>query len=134
MTDMENNNENRAKFSARYFGQKVSGKYSSELTVSYLKVCSKGFLSKDMYLLLRPLSSITDDEAIEVAKILSVYPEDVLDWLNGDITHEDFQTPFQFQHAIDYLRSIGIALPYMGLSVEKQVEYGWIKLKENDRQ
>lgn len=31
--------------------------------------------------------------------------------------------------AYDYLRSKGYAVTYMGLSVEKLVEYGWIKLK-----
>jgi hypothetical protein len=31
----------------------------------------------------------------------------------------------------DYLRSKGYALPWMDLSVEDLVEYGWIKLKEN---
>lgn len=34
--------------------------------------------AKDCYLLLRPLSSITDAEAIEVAKITSVLPDDGL--------------------------------------------------------
>lgn len=31
---------------------------------------------------------------------------------------------------IDYIRSKGYALPWMGLSVEQQIEYGWIKLKD----
>lgn len=30
----------------------------------------------------------------------------------------------------DFLRSRGSALPWMGLSVEEQIEYGWVKLKE----
>ena len=32
--------------------------------------------------------------------------------------------------SLDYLRSKGYALPYMDLSVEDLVEYGWVKLKE----
>jgi hypothetical protein len=32
----------------------------------------------------------------------------------------------------DYLRSKGYALPWMGLSVDELVEYGWVKLKDND--
>lgn len=32
--------------------------------------------------------------------------------------------------AYDYLRSKSYALPWMGLSVEKQEEYGWIKIKQ----
>ena len=31
----------------------------------------------------------------------------------------------------DCLRSKGYALPYMDLSVDNLIEYGWIKLKEN---
>ena len=31
----------------------------------------------------------------------------------------------------DYFRSKGYALPYMDLSVEDLVKYGWVKLKEN---
>ena len=33
--------------------------------------------------------------------------------------------------SLDYLRSKGYALPWMDLSVEDLVEYGWVKLKEN---
>ncbi|MGJ1362915.1 hypothetical protein ACR79B_20615 [Sphingobacterium spiritivorum] len=33
---------------------------------------------------------------------------------------------------IDYLRSKGYAFPWMGIPVEKQVEYGWITLKESE--
>ena len=29
----------------------------------------------------------------------------------------------------DYMRSKGYAMPYMGLSVEKQIEYGWVVLE-----
>ena len=34
-------------------------------------------------------------------------------------------------NTVDYLRSKGYALPWMDLSVEDLVKYGWIKLKEN---
>ncbi|MDV3490968.1 hypothetical protein CMV03_07160 [Elizabethkingia anophelis] len=30
---------------------------------------------------------------------------------------------------IDYLRSRGYALPWMEISVQKLIEYGWVKLK-----
>lgn len=38
--------------------------------------------------------------------------------------------PLKVIQVIDYLRSKGYVLPWMGLSVEKLVEYGWVKLKE----
>ncbi|GEM_PF-5803272 len=34
-------------------------------------------------------------------------------------------------YVLDYLRQNGFATEWMGLSVEEQIEYGWIKLKEN---
>lgn len=34
-------------------------------------------------------------------------------------------------YCLDYLRQNGFAAEWMGISVEKQIEYGWIKLKEN---
>ncbi|TDO21917.1 hypothetical protein [Pedobacter duraquae] len=40
------------------------------------------------------------------------------------------ERPIAYIAIVDYLRSKGYALPWMGLSVEKQIEYGWIKLKE----
>ncbi|OPC11944.1 hypothetical protein BAX93_05435 [Elizabethkingia meningoseptica] len=39
---------------------------------------------------------------------------------------------FRISMIIDYLRSKGYALPWMGLSVEKLVEYGWVKLKNKE--
>ena len=33
-------------------------------------------------------------------------------------------------YEVDYLRNKGYALPWMNLSVQDMVDYGWIKLKE----
>lgn len=38
--------------------------------------------------------------------------------------------PIAYIMIVDFLRSKGYALPYMGLSVDQQISYGWVKLKE----
>jgi hypothetical protein len=118
--------EAKARFFALYWGQEVlkASVYTHEVSAAY------NLKHKSFYLSLKPLSSITGVDTFEIGRILQVYPEDVVPWLNGDSVHEDFQSAFTFQHAIDYLRSRGYALPFMGWSVEQMVEAGWIKLSE----
>lgn len=147
---MENNNQNRARYFGAYVGQPLVGES----------------------LLLRPLSSITDEEAVQVFKIASkVYNPIQQTYLNS-YSHEvhvsaresdhitvkmgksteldiDFDADIQMfiigltdmedmrshlystfiLEAYQYLQSVGIALPWMGLKVEEMVKYGWIKLK-----
>ncbi len=86
------------------------------------------------FLYLRPLSQITDVEAIEVAKMYR--PES--HWLHEAKYAKSFMVDFgasrnyfdAASRAADYLRSIGIALPFMGHSVESLVSAGWVKLIE----
>jgi hypothetical protein len=90
----------------------------------------------------KPLSSIIDEDAIEVAKIM--YPDyefngqtdmiaqakDILLLItkafNGQRVY-DLKEPM---HLVDYLRSKGYALPAYGFSVEQLVESGIFKLTE----
>ena len=148
---MENTLENKAKFFALYWGQMV---LSDGIEIGGCV----GDCEPDMFLELKPLSSITDEDAIEVAKILRPHSFEMhpRGWKVNrteneiEITHR--QSIFEFDidysgslgvdsdagwsylgnaeqlFAYDYLRSKGYALPYMGLSVEKLVEYGWVKL------
>lgn len=184
---MENTLEMKAKFFALYIGQKVmldnieksnypmkivgfmdeknvQVEYEAGLT-SYYKT------NETVSLLLKPLESITDEDAIEVAKILFHHtdPDYNIDWeelepslgdiersengvnievtvrcfegiikigwdllfelLNDEGKHTDL-TDLQKTWVIDYLRSNGYCLPWMGLSVEQLQEYGWIQLKQ----
>lgn len=156
---MELTLENKAKFFAQYWGQNILGRNDgSYLSISFLNPI------QDRFLLLTPLSDITDDDAIEVAKIILEEPFtryrnigvirnfavtgfpyimishknlrhrlqidctlanfNVLE-LEDDITSQIDMKPY---HCIDYLRSKGYSLPWMGLSVESMIEAGWIKL------
>jgi len=87
-------------------------------------------------LVLKPLSSIADEDIIEVAK-LNGWSEDLGErykerLLQFKIDIPCISTP-GYKHRylpeiFDYLRSKGYALSWMGLSVEEMVEAGWIKL------
>ena len=105
---MENTLENKEKFFAQYWGQEVK-KYliQTDATQSYYNVSDNfGMALKDAFLELKPLSQISYEDSAEVAKVSSKVIE-----------------------AVDCLRSKGYALPWNSLSVEKQIEYGWVRLK-----
>ena len=70
------------------------------------------------------LTSITDEDATEVCNLLRPSTD-----FKKDI--RVFAIHYSEWHILAHqlLRSKGYALPYIGLTVEKQIEYGWIKLK-----
>jgi len=125
---MENTLENKAKFFAQYFNQEV--RVWKEMPDN---LCNVGYaaLSDDAikysHLLLTTLSAITDEDAIAIANIGSQ--------MGYCFESRAIQAGRSLLKSLnvargDYLRSKGYALPYMGLSVEKLIEYGWIKLKD----
>ena len=92
------------------------------------------------YLELTPLSEISDEDAEHIAKyryksskmLSSQIGKGIIDdYLNR--VHENANFNIE-QYEIDYLRSKGYALPYMDLSVEDLISYGWIKLRVNGKQ
>lgn len=103
----EINNENKAKFFALYWGQDVlsSSMYGSGGTIYSLTM--KENSHKDKWLELKPLSSISDEDAIEVAKMALGFSKITQNitvttttnrefgfsfWLNGDVEYMiDFQ-------------------------------------------
>lgn len=137
---MENTLGNKAKFFAQYWGQKLLA-----VTVNEDELCQKignSYMGKyhvEMcHIKLKPLSSITDEELIIVSAIEGdKYTEDhiirgrtiIKTFAEYSDCTDSLKNTNQLIQLIDYLRSKGYALPYMGLSVEKLQEYGWIKLK-----
>ena len=144
---MENTLENKAKFFAQYYGQNlIHSSFTNEINEvnGFL-----GNLNKNYWLELKPLSQITNEDACELyrtydngftneyLKYKGVHEDEFL-WFTS--TYENGETYNYYidlinlrkltLNAVDYLRSKGYALPYNGLSVEKLVEYGWVKLKE----
>lgn len=157
--------ENREKFFALYYGQEVWLRKDNQLFIMDGESIETPY---GIGILLKPLSSITDEDAVEMARIALYHPtiegfcnDDV--WIGeGDLDNignhslevgmrcwegtltindqtgivklsdedKDEQFVFNTSKLVDYLRSKGYALPWMGLSVEEMVEAGWIKLKE----
>lgn len=162
---MENTEQNKVKFFAQYWGQKVfvnpiltPEPVSNTYIFEYLEPED----IEQEYLELKPLSSITDEDAYQVARIVSPmlfegngenggHFIDRSEPLWHSIKHkkkvmmvdidfdgyvfeyrddeEGYTRPSYSLAGADYLRSKGYAMPYMGLSVEKLQEYGWVKLK-----
>lgn len=180
----EINNENKLKFLSLYGGQRVIGHscdYASfELHgLSFIdleleiygdwsggtnpeKSCMDLVGVRDVWTNLKPVSSISYKDAIELAKFFGVKdsdfwtdqfskyrtgkhydsPEDIIyhyEKVGKDICEMIDDNSFfskrvwhknesDISIAVDYLRSRGYALPWMGLSVDEMVEAGWIKL------
>lgn len=152
MNKTENTPENKAAFFAHYYGQGVMlSQYSAIINNSPLdpawairaSTLEKWPTVDNSILLLKPLSQITDEDAIEVAKICSHYFP-----INEDVECEVFinsfgrkvvswgksyKEKFLVEHAkdtaqgADFLRSKGYLLPWRDLSVEEIISYGWAK-------
>lgn len=154
---MENTLENKAKVFALYFGQDV--RVWEEMSKS---LCVVGYPAlrlesvKESHLQLKPISSISDEDAIECCRYKSelsfftkkkwyvIRHDDFLevkskgsahsfaiDFVSGDV---DFYNDQELgvtdsDTTKDFLRSKGYALPAFGLSVEELVKRGWYVLK-----
>lgn len=130
---MENTLENKAKFFALYWGQELL----NGTGLVYSATMKTRLSDNGDYLELKPLSSITDEEKRIIDEMEGVGDEENPEgyfnygnkyencyYRNGDFVRFPLLETYQF------LQSKGYALPWMGLSVEKMVEYGWIKLTE----
>lgn len=139
---MKNNLENKVKFFAQYWGVEAVryNNYTKSMTVNFVDFID---MKNGLFLELKPLSSITDEHVIKVANIFGWKEtegdsvEEILKQGRKTV-NELFEKKFTISYlalrlyfeVYDYLRSKGYALPWMGLSVEKLQEYGWIKLAE----
>ena len=155
---MENTLENKARFFAQYYGQKIQVDNELEEMGKFpLTINNISFQPEKCHLELTPLPDITDEDAWNVGIMVNCWAkwERKQDWFlsKEDDFHEvhieggksfaeaigkewghGMSHPFannstDILSAYDFLRSKGYALPWMGLSVEKLIEYGWIKLK-----
>lgn len=114
--------EIKARVFALYWGQKIWTEKSNpkcldvvDAYIDFDPYDSDDF--DDAVLLVKQLSSITDEDAIELNKMHN--------WTKG--VHE---TKYWYQDEADYLRSKGYALPAFGYSVDELVEAGVFKIKE----
>jgi len=126
----------KERFFAQYFGQKVLH-MDDESNLEYIFPIVKSTFfatNKGNYLLLRPISTLTDEEAIEYAKLQdyeSPTEKDDFTSLRSQLRVSIKNQWLNFT-TVDYLRSIGVALPFMGHSVQEMIDCGWIRLIEKD--
>lgn len=128
----EINNKNKAKFFAQYWNQEVidhedyNGEGCIKVSGEMIRICYD-----DYYLLLKPLSSISESEVIDLARIAGFDEKYIEPGFKPDF-RERFSELFKDEMVpmviIDYLRSNGYATPWMGLSVEEMAKAGWIKI------
>lgn len=140
---MENTLENKAKFFAQYWGQEIQWDNTLDFSTHQRFDNIDLRVREGDCLVLKPLSSITDEDLKAIAKFYEPTAHEVkfsddqicFDFIYGD-SHASGAIEYNSDFAQDYLRSKGYALPWMGLSVEKLEQYGWIKLKkpEDERQ
>lgn len=122
----ENTLENKKRFFAQYFGQKILTSTESPHLIGY-NTSIHNTIGME-YLELTPLSQITDEDAIRIARICNIgigYTSDRRAARGG---LSIVKLPNIPQSATDYLRSKGYALPYLDLLVDDLIEYKWIKL------
>lgn len=120
---MENTTENKAKFFSLYWGKTFINGINGHSILSFIDIndlCLGRITGK---LLLTPLSQISYEDA-EHLGVNSANGYDEYG-ANYRIGCSDWKT-----YDVDYLRSKGYALPWMGVSVEEQVNRGWVKLRE----
>lgn len=124
---MKNTLDNKRKFFALYFGQELLS-WKDKLVKRLCKVeeISEIDIREDFefyFLKLTPLSKISDEDAIKCWENDNYIPSE------NDV--KNVERLFTEMSAInsDYLRSKGYALPWMGLTVEEIIDYGWVELK-----
>jgi len=137
---METTLKTKAKLFAQYLFQKVfyHDEYGTEVAHLDTIHLSDRLIQPGYKLLLKPLSSITDEDAKECANILIDNADSIRDkdearihyWHGLKLAIADNSNTFISNVEIyQYLQSKGYALPYNGLSIEKLIELDWIKLR-----
>ena len=111
----------KCRFFAQYWGTKTL--YVG--VVGLVEIGKGGWNLKhpDFFLQLKPLSKITDEDAISMYRGLERNYESANQFL------EDYKSiGFLEQSEVDFLRSKGYAVPFMGYSVDELVKMGWVQL------
>ena len=134
--------QEKANFFAQYLGQEIMSYPHNSGCLMYVGGINMTNLS-DEYIILTPLSMITDEDAIEVAtqqgfhnKHVTIskenqiqYGKEIAETLNEERDNVELYYSTMVMNA-DYLRSKGYALPWNGHTVEEMEKSGWLKLNK----
>lgn len=140
MNKTQNTLENKAKFMALYWGQKVmrSSINDKDFTDLLITTIIPETMKDNWFLELTPLSKITDEDLKHLSKIDlvssgeyddSVTDLDLIEFGQYEFLNSERDLKYLLPEAVDFIRSKGYALPWMDLSVEDLVSYGWVKIK-----
>jgi len=133
--------ELKEKFFAQYWGQNVCTTRNGFGVLYRPDFIISGNGIEDYHLLLKSLSDISDEDAIELMQILDCNPDQRLGkrivlglfenteenkYLDGYLFYWDVPI------IVDFLRSKGYLLPFNGLSTEELISRGWAVLSTNN--
>lgn len=141
---MKNTIENKKKFYSLYYGVEVFNNelnkiYDGNYNIPLLTTTHHHGEESGEFLELKPITSITDEDAgellfsmIKFIGLDGIIQENSIDLVKQVIINHDrvdilHMLPSEFA---DSARSKGYAFPYMGITIEEQVEFGWVKLKD----
>lgn len=137
---MKQSLQDKAAFFAQYWGQKIR-KWDG--MPSYTGLVSSTYMTKyatnGCYLELIPISSITDEDAIEVAKMIfsntALHTPDRGKWyvrvmIESKKEHHGLYWSFEkVCNTVDYLRSREYLLPFRQYTTQQLLDMGWAKIK-----
>ena len=134
---MENTLENKLRFFLQYFNTESIWKTSEldeDVDCVDWELKNLKYLNNTDYLKLKPISKVTENELVECSTIYGIkVPSKIIGYsLISRIVDRNCTIPTEVRNllgVIDYLRSKGYALPFMNLSVEDLVSYGWLVLE-----
>ena len=123
----ENTLANRIKFFGQYFGQKVLRHKDWKNCVENNPLTEDWF-HKGMILELKSLDNISNEEIEFIFK--TEYHQPIDNLVNILMSNLDSYNTFFVSEIVDKIRLNGFSWPWMDLSVQDLIDYGWIKLKE----
>ncbi|MDR3026070.1 hypothetical protein [Chryseobacterium sp.] len=133
---MNNTTENKERLYTQYWGQRVLVDVTNGGEECLCPVeRSNVYRIDESHLELKDIVSITDEDLLRIAELLSwrkSMQETSIIVQTKELLLSQSQTNLYREHwsdIVDKVRELGYAHKWNGVTVENQIEYGWIKLK-----
>jgi hypothetical protein len=127
---MELNNKLREVFFSLYRGQLLGLGVGDGLSILKQRYPAQSAFTEK--LVLKPLSSLSDEDSLLLPSSYNRTREELLNY-HCRASHEEalkYLLNDLKPHDYDFLRFKGYALPWMGVSVERMVDAGWVVLEK----